>query len=181
MQRQPPDPAPTLAGPRTCAAMVAAHDWAATPLGPREAWPTALATLVEVILGSSQPMFVAWGPGRTIIYNDSYAEILAAKHPGAMGRDFLDVWHEIRTDLLPIVEAAYGGMAVQMDDITLFMERRGYREETHFSFSYTPLYARSGGIAGFFCACTEITGQVMAERRLRESEARLRASEAKSA
>ena len=53
-----------------------------------------------------------------------------------------------------------------MDDITLMMERRGYPEETHFSFSYTPVRDESGAIAGFFCPCTEITGQIMAERRL---------------
>src|SRR3712207_9556186 len=53
-----------------------------------------------------------------------------------------------------------------MADITLIMERRGYPEETHFSFSYTPVRDESGTVAGFFCPCTEITGQIMAERRL---------------
>ena len=67
---------------------------------------------------------------------------------------------------MPIVEQAYGGEPVHMDDITLIMERRGYLEEAHFSFSYTPVREVSGTIAGFFCPCTEITGQIMAERRL---------------
>jgi PAS domain S-box-containing protein len=111
-------------------------------------------------------MFIAWGAERTLLYNDAYAEILARKHPAALGHDFLNVWHEIRADLLPIVEQAYGGKSVHMDDITLIMERRGYPEETHFSFSYTPVQDESGAIAGFFCPCTEITGQIMAERRL---------------
>jgi PAS domain S-box-containing protein len=118
------------------------------------------------MVGSNQPMFIAWGPNRTLLYNDAYAEILARKHPDALGRNFLEVWHEIRADLLPIVEKAYGGESVHMDDITLRMERRGYLEETHFSFSYTPVRDESGTTAGFFCPCTEITGQVMAERRL---------------
>jgi PAS domain S-box-containing protein len=118
------------------------------------------------MLGSNQPMFIAWGPGRTMLYNDAYAEILVSKHPAALGHDFLEVWHEIRADLLPIVEQAYGGEPVHMDDITLIMERRGYPEEAHFSFSYTPVRDESGAIAGFFCPCTEITGQIMAERRL---------------
>lgn len=161
--------------PPGLAALIAAEDWAATPLGPRATWPTPLHTLVEVLLGSSQPMFVAWGERRTLIYNDAYTEILAAKHPAALGRDFLDVWHEIRADLLPIVEAAYRGMPVHSDHITLWMERRGYREETHFAFSYTPVRDEAGAIGGFFCACNEITGQILAERRLRDSEARARA------
>src|SRR3712207_1600115 len=60
-----------------------------------------------------------------------------------------------------------------MADITLIMERRGYPEETHFSFSYTPVRDETGAVSGFFCPCTEITRQVMAEEALRTSEARL--------
>jgi PAS domain S-box-containing protein len=147
-------------------ALVRAHAWGATPLGSPDGWPQGLKTLVGVMLGSNQPMFIAWGPERTLLYNDAYAEILARKHPAALGRDFLEVWYEIRADLLPIVEQAYAGESVHMDDITLIMERRGYPEETHFSFSYTPVRDERGAIAGFFCPCTEITGQIMAERRL---------------
>jgi PAS domain S-box-containing protein len=147
-------------------ALIRAHDWAATPLGEPANWPYGLKTLVGVMLGSNQPMFIAWAAARTLLYNDAYAAILARKHPAALGRDFLEVWHEIRGDLLPIVKQAYSGEPVHMDDITLMMERRGYPEETHFSFSYTPVRDESGAIAGFFCPCTEITGQIMAERRL---------------
>jgi PAS domain-containing protein len=53
-----------------------------------------------------------------------------------------------------------------MDDITLVMERKGYPEEAHFAFSYTPVRDEAGFVAGFFCPCTDITSQVMAERRL---------------
>ncbi|CAA9276396.1 MAG: hypothetical protein AVDCRST_MAG93-2914, partial [uncultured Chloroflexia bacterium] len=74
------------------------HAWSATPLGLPDGWPQPLKTLVSVILGSSQPMFVTWGPERTLLYNDAYAEILADKHPSAMGGDLLDVWSEISVD-----------------------------------------------------------------------------------
>jgi PAS domain S-box-containing protein len=154
-----------LAGGGHMGAMIRAHDWSATPLGLPSAWSQTLRTLVSVMLGSSQPMFIAWGPERILLYNDAYAEILASKHPGALGRDFLKVWSEIRDDLRPIVEQAYAGHPVHMDDITLFMMRRGFREETHFAFSYTPVRDESGEVAGFFCPCIETTAQVMAERR----------------
>jgi PAS domain S-box-containing protein len=150
------------------------HSWINTRLGSPEAWPSELKTLVGVMLASNQAMFLAWGEERTLLYNNAYAEVLASKHPYALGRDFLEVWQEIRADLIPIVEQAYAGEPVHMDDITLFMHRRGYTEETHFSFSYTPVRDESGRIAGFFCPCNEITGQVLAERRVRESEARLK-------
>ena len=157
------------------AALISSGDRVATALGPREHWPQPLTTLVEVMLGSNQPMFVAWGPERTLLYNDPYAEILAAKHPDAMGQPLLDVWAEIRDDIEPIVELTYQGEPVRMDDIALVMHRRGYPEETHFAFSYTPVRDQMGEVAGLFCTCIETTEQVSSGRKLRESEARFRA------
>ncbi len=146
-------------------AAVRAFDWDRTTLGAPAAWPTPLKTLVSVVLGSNQPMFIAWGSEQILLYNDAYAVVLANKHPDALGRPFMQVWSEIEADLIPIVEQAYAGVPVHMDDITLMMSRRGYIEETHFAFSYTPIRGEGGAIDGLFCACTEITGQVLAERR----------------
>ena len=154
-----------LTGGGQLGALMRAHDWSATPLDYPAAWPQPLKTLVGVMLGANQPMFIAWGPQRILLYNDAYADILAAKHPAALGQDFLEVWSEVRADIAPIVEQAYSGQAVHMDDIELVMLRKGYPEETHFAFSYTPVRDESGAIAGFFCPCVEITGQVLAERQ----------------
>jgi PAS domain S-box-containing protein len=158
------------------AALIRAHDWSATPIGPPAAWPAALCTLLEVMLGAAQPMFLAWGTAGTILYNTGYAEILGSKHPQALGRPLLEVWREIRDDLLPIVEQVCSGVPVHIQDITLVIERHGYPEEAHFAFSYTPVRdGETGMVAGFFCACTETTAHVLAERRLRDSEAQFRA------
>jgi PAS domain S-box-containing protein len=161
-----------LAGGGEMGALMRAHDWSASPLGTPADWAQPVKTLMAVMLASNQPMFIAWGPNRTLVYNDAYAEILAGKHPSALARDFLDVWAEIRADLVPIVEEAYSGRPVQMDDIELVMERRGHREETHFSFSYTPL-RDEGAVVGFFCACVETTQTVLADRRRAADRERL--------
>jgi len=152
-------------------ALIRAHDWRATGFGPPEVWPQSLKTLVGVMLGSRQPMFVAWGPRQLTLYNDGYAEILGAKHPAALGQPFLEVWAEIAGDLRPIVEQAYAGQSVHMDDIRLLMQRNGYPEETHFAFSYTPIRGVGGVVEGFFCPCMETTRQVISVRALRDSEA----------
>ncbi len=162
---------PFLAGGGAAGAQLRAHDWAATPLGPPGDWPAALRTVVAILLASNQPMFVAWGPDRTLLYNEPYTAILGQRHPGALGRDFLAVWHDIRDDLAPLVAQAWRGEPVQADDITLWMERGGRREETHFSFFYSPVRDASGAVAGLFCACTDTTAQVLAQRRLAASEA----------
>ncbi len=122
-------------------------------------------------------MFIVWGAQRILLYNQPYAAILADKHPGALGRDFLNVWSEIARDLTPLVERAYAGEAVQMDDITLsHAPRDGSSEEAHFSFSYTPVRGEGGQVAGFFCACLETTTQVLAERRRQHVADRVRAA-----
>ena len=146
------------------ATRIKAHDWSSTGLGPIGAWPAQLKTLVQVILGSSEPMFVVWGPERTLLYNDPYAGVLVNKHP-ALGRDFLKVWPEIRAELEPLVAQAYAGVPTRQDDMELVMERRGYSERTHWHYSYTPLRLDDGSVSGFLCACHEITLQISAERR----------------
>ena len=65
---------------------VRAFDWASTALGSPEQWPVSLRTLVNLLLASTQPMFVAWGPERTWLYNDAFIPILGRKHPEALGR-----------------------------------------------------------------------------------------------
>lgn len=162
-----------LTGGGEMGASIRAYDWSASPLGRPEDWPQPLKTLVGVMLGSNQPMFVAWGPERTMLYDEPYVTVLANKHP-ALGQDFLEVWDEIRADLEPLVTRAYNGEPFHMDDIELLMTRKGYPEVTHGSYSYTPIHDETGGVAGFFCPCNEITQQVQAAARLREGEERLR-------
>jgi signal transduction histidine kinase len=48
------------------------------------------------------------------------------------------------------------------------MNRKGYDEQTWFTFSYSPVRDESGKVAGMFCAVSETTKKVLAERALRE-------------
>jgi len=163
-----------LAGGGAVGSLIRRHDWASTPIGEPGHWPAALRTVVQLMLASSQPMFLVWGPERTYLYNDSYTQILGLKHPQALGAGFLDVWKEIADDIEPLVARAYHGEPVQMDDIALLVHRHGYPERAHFSFFYSPVLVEDGSVGGFFCAVTETTRQVLAQLELRESEARYR-------
>ena len=150
------------------------HEWSASPLGPPDGWPQPLKTVVDLLLQSRFPMFVAWGEELGFLYNDAYAEILGAKHPRALGRRFHDIWSEIWTDISPLIEAAMAGRAIYREDLPLVMNRKGYDEQTWFTFSYSPVRDESGQVAGMFCACSETTQRILTERALRESERRLR-------
>jgi signal transduction histidine kinase/ActR/RegA family two-component response regulator len=155
--------------------LMRAHDWSTSPLGAPATWPHSLRTIVDLLLQSQFPMFVAWGKDLGFLYNDPYAEILGAKHPAALGRPFHDIWAEIWPDISPLVAAAMEGRATYREDLPLLMNRKGFEEQTWFTFSYSPVRDDSGAVAGMFCAVSETTSKVMAENALRESEGRLRA------
>jgi PAS domain-containing protein len=108
------------------------------------------------------------GEALGFLYNDSYAEILGAKHPRALGSRFHDVWSEIWPDISPLIDAAMSGEATFREDLPLVMNRKGYDEQTWFTFSYSPVRDESGKVAGMFCAVEETTRRVLAERTLRE-------------
>ena len=140
-------------------------DWSRTPLGPVATWPASLSTLVGVMLASKQPMFVAWGPDRTWLYNDAFVPILGHKHPHALGRPSMEVWAEARDVLQPLFDQVWGGQSVSVKDFSLELDREGQLEEAHFEFAYTPARDDRGEVAGLFGSCIETTGRVMAERR----------------
>ena len=156
-----------LLGGGELGALIRAKDWSATPLGPVEAWPQSLKTSLGILLNSRYPMFVFWGPHLVKIYNDAYRPITGHKHPWALGRPAHEVWPEIWHDIKPLVDRALGGDPTWSDDLMLVMERNGFPEEVYFTFSYSPIPDESGGVGGMFCACTETTGKVLGERRLR--------------
>jgi PAS domain S-box-containing protein len=151
-----------------------AHDWSNSPLGPPAKWPHSLRAVVGLLLNSKFPMFVAWGPDLGFLYNDPYAEILGAKHPAALGRPFHEVWSEIWHDISPLINSALSGEATYHENLPLVMQRRGFEEQTWFTFSYSPVRDESGAVAGMYCACTETTAHVLAERHRIEENERLR-------
>jgi PAS domain S-box-containing protein len=145
--------------------LLQAHDWQSSPLGPPESWPPELATAVSMALSSTFPMFVAWGPQRVFLYNDAYIPVLGDKHPSAFGGLFHRVWWEIWADLSPIAERAMANQSSFLEDMPLTMERKGYTEQTYFTFSYSPLHDGEGKVMGMYCTCIETTARVEAERR----------------
>jgi PAS domain S-box-containing protein len=145
--------------------LLGAHDWHSSPLGPPDSWPPELATAVSMALSSTFPMFVALGPQQVFLYNDAYVPVLGDKHPAAFGGLFQRVWWEIWADLAPIADRALAGHSSFLEDMPLTMERKGYTEQTYFTFSYSPLHDGAGRVMGMYCTCIETTARVQTERR----------------
>ena len=147
------------------AALFERTDWSATPLGPVERWPQALRIALGICMNSRFPMFVWWGGQLVNIYNDAYIPVLGARHPHAFGRPARECWSEIWDVVGRQAEAVmHRGEATWNERVLLVMERNGFPEETYFTWSYSPILDDDGAVGGLFCACTEETGRVRAER-----------------
>ncbi|MGN6245866.1 MAG: SpoIIE family protein phosphatase, partial [Motilibacteraceae bacterium] len=148
---------------------LAAVDWAAGPLGPVETWPQSLRSAVEIMLGSRFAMWMAWGAELTFFCNDAYRrDTLASKYPWALGRPAREVWAEIWPEIGPRIDRVLRtGEATWDEDLLLFLERSGFREETYHTFSYSPLRDDDGAVVGMLCVVSEETGRVIEQRRMR--------------
>ncbi len=143
-------------------------DWEATPLGPIDEWPNALATIVRVLLTSRFAMWMAWGPELTFLCNGAYRrDTLGQKYPWALGRPAQEVWAEIWPEIGPRIENVLRtGHATWDEALMLILERSGYPEETYHTFSYSPLAGDDGAITGMLCVVSEDTKQVITQRRM---------------
>ncbi len=148
--------------------LIRIHDWSKTAVGSPETWPQSLKTALSICLGSKFPMFVWWGKELTVFYNDAYIPFTGLKHPTFLGRPAREQWAEIWNDLAPLTDHVFQtGEATWAESMLLFMTRKGFLEETYFTFSYSPIYDESGGVGGIINPCQETTEQILGERRLR--------------
>jgi signal transduction histidine kinase len=156
-----------LAGGGELGALMRAMDWSRTALGPVERWPQALRTSVRILLTSRQPMFVWWGEDLINLYNDAYKTIVGGKHPQALGQPASVVWREIWDQVGPRAKSAMTANEGTYDEaLLLIMERHGYREETYYTFSYSPVPSDTGEAGGILCANTDDTQRIIGARQL---------------
>ncbi len=142
-------------------------DWAATALGPVASWSPALLAAVDLTLHTRAPVTLFWGPEHILVYNEAYVPMIGNKHPGALGAPAAKVFAEIWPTIGPMLESVYAGRgATWVEDLRLLMNRRGFLEETYFTFSYSAVQDAGGRIAGVIDITSETTAQVLGRRRL---------------
>ena len=156
-----------LSGAGEMGQLIRAYDWSATPLGNPDGWPQNLKLALRIILNSRQPRWIGWGASLVYFYNDAYRSIIGGKHPRALGRPTSEVWSELWDEIGEMLELAMSGReATYVEARPLIMERNGYREETYYTFSYSPIPNDGGGVGGIICANTDDTRRVIGERQL---------------
>ncbi|GAB7044065.1 MULTISPECIES: PP2C family protein-serine/threonine phosphatase [Catenuloplanes] len=144
----------------------AAVDWAATPLGPVSSWSPTLIATVRMALRTRFAVTLLWGPEYVLVYNEAYVQMIADKHPAALGRPARDVFPEIWDTIGPMLDRAAGERATWADDLRLLLDRRGFLEETFFTFSYSAVASPDGAVEGVIDIASETTDRVIGNRRL---------------
>lgn len=83
-----------------------------------------------------------------------------------MGQRFQDGFPEIWADINPMFDLAeQSGLASDVYEIPLFVERNNVKEETYFTGNFTPVRGLSGKVEGFHNATHEVTKQIVGNRR----------------
>ncbi len=155
---------------------IRSHDWASTPMGAIEGWPQSLKSVVDLMLCSRQPTSITFGPELISLYNDATIPILGPKHPECLGQPYSHVWPELWPKFRPVIVATFAGEAPQIINHPVALAGHAGRPISWFICSWTPLRDEVGAVTGFYCSATETTDQILAQRALQDSEARLRFS-----
>ncbi|HEX4066973.1 MAG TPA: ATP-binding protein [Acidobacteriaceae bacterium] len=158
-----------FSGPGEMAGLMRRLDWTSTPLGDPDLWPRSLRVAVRILLGSGYPMYIAWGPAFTQLYNDAYRPILGkTKHPGALGSGSSETFPEIWEFIGPMFRRVMAeGQDTTLIDQALFLDRNGYIEECYYNFSYSPIPDDEiGRVGGVLVTCFEVTDRIIEQRRL---------------
>jgi len=140
-------------------------DWPAVGMGDPADWPVQLREACRIMLTSRHPAVLWWGPQLRCLYNDAFLELLGDRRPalaapGAQVRS--DVWHILGPRLQEVLE---GAEPTWLDRMMLPLNRHGYREETYWTYAFSPLFD-DGAVGGVLTACHDITEQVVGERRM---------------
>ena len=159
-------------------ALIRAHDWASTSLGPPQGWTQPLRTAVRLILNSGHPMYIWWGPGLLCLYNDAYRKSIGPeRHPSSLGLPAQQVWAEIWPIIGRQVEHVMAGLGATWHENQLVpITRDGKLEDVYWTYSYSPLDDSSApyGVGGVLVVCSETTATVLTAKRREEEAARQR-------
>jgi len=146
--------------------LVRGYEWSSTPLGAIETWSKELVTIVNLTLASSSPAQTMWGPELILIYNDAYRPIPGPRHPFALGKSAREVYRESWHVVGPLLEQALAtGKTVFHEKLLVPLPTEGGVREAYLNYSFNPIF-EDGKIAGLFGSLHDVTGEVVALRKL---------------
>lgn len=164
-------PVPPLIGGGEMGDLVRDTDWSSTALGDYSSWPASLRTALSLVLNTKGIAALYWGPQQWLLYNDTYGLALGDRHPAAFGRPMPEVLTDISPVLSPQVAQVLAiGDGFSIENLSMMMRRHGKEEETVWTYSFSPVQGESGGYEGVLLLASEMTQQVLADRKRDRAE-----------
>lgn len=155
--------------------LIRTFDWSKTTIGPIEGWPQSLRTVTGMLLLSPVPIVLLWGEDGIMIYNDAYSVFAGSRHPRLLGSKVREGWDEIAEFNDNVMRVGLSGKTLAYRDQELTLERHGRPEPVWMDLDYSPVLDECGAPVGVIAIVVETTDRVLAERKVKESEARFRA------
>ncbi len=96
-------------------------------------------------------------------------------HPAILGKPakeaWADIWHIVKKFPEQVLST---GVATWEENQLIPIYRNGKTEDVYWTFSHSPIYNKNGIIEGIFVLCMETTQEVLATKRILESEERFK-------
>jgi PAS domain S-box-containing protein len=128
-------------------------------------------------LVQNAPVAIAVFEGRDLIAkiaNDDYLPLAGKSREEFIGRPLFESLPEAKAILEPIILNIFEtGEPFYANEFSLRLNRFGKEDLTYFNFAYEPLREPDGTINGFMVVAQEVTEQVIARKKIEESEAEL--------
>jgi PAS domain S-box-containing protein len=155
-----------LDGGGKTAELIRAFPWADTTLGPIEAWPDGLKTLIAFVMRSPVPIVTLWHDDGYMIYNDAYSVFAGGRHPQLLGSKVREGWPEVADFNDNVMKVVMQGGILSYTDQELTLHRSGKPESVWMNLDYSPAVYEDGKIAGVIAVVIETTAKVRAETAL---------------
>ncbi len=158
--------------------MLRGWDGRETALGPLATWPERLRSSLQLVLATPTPIVMFWGPNGLLFYNDAYAVIAGAKHPGILGQELHEAWPEVRALHDEVMETVFAsGRPLSFRDLPLVLHRNGVAEDVWLNVDYSPILDDEGSGLGVLAVVIETTELIHAQRERDAAEQALRRRE----
>ncbi|MEQ8268036.1 MAG: response regulator [Parvibaculum sp.] len=157
---------PFLSGGGEAAKIIAAFDWAATPLGPIPSWPQSMKATISFVLRSAVPIVTLWGEDGVMIYNDAYSVFAGGRHPDIFGSKVREGWEEVADFNDNVMKVCLAGGTLAYRDQNLTLYRNGEPEQVWMNLDYSPVPDETGKPVGVIAIVVETTRRVEAEQQL---------------
>jgi PAS domain S-box-containing protein len=107
--------------------------------------------------------------------NNAYLPLVAKSSDEFVGKPLFESLPETKDILKPILnEVVRTGIPFHANEFEIVLHRHGRDEICYFNLVYEPLRENDGSINGFIAVAHEVTDQVMARKKIEESEERFR-------